>query len=104
MKVLGHGQNGQREHALRYSLGLAGVSLAIVGMKSIGEIDQNVAIAADFKPLTADEEQRLIAAVRPLIERDAEENETKGHSPLFWLHDTKVTGWESKDEPARVSY
>jgi uncharacterized protein len=39
MKVLGHGSFPNRELALRYSLGLPGVSLAIVGLKSPGEID-----------------------------------------------------------------
>jgi uncharacterized protein len=56
MKVLGHGTSPQIERAMRYSLGLPGVSLAIVGMDNVEQIDQNVAIAALFRPL--DEQER----------------------------------------------
>jgi aryl-alcohol dehydrogenase-like predicted oxidoreductase len=105
MKVLGHGEVKSRDLALRYSLGHPGVSLAIVGMKDEAEIDQNLAVATGFEPLSREELDRLIAEVKPLIERDAEINEkAKGKSPLFWLHDTKVTGWASKDEPSHISY
>jgi len=51
MKVLGHGEFSDRELALRYSLGLPGVSLAIVGMDSPAQIDENVGIASRFRPL-----------------------------------------------------
>jgi uncharacterized protein len=103
MKVMGHGEFSDRELALRYSLGLPGVSLAIVGMDSPAQIDENVAIAARFRPLEEAEEARLIEQVRPLIEKDAEESK-KGQSALFWLHDTSVMGWKEKDEPALVDY
>ncbi len=105
MKVLGHGEFTNIELALRYSLGLPGVSLAIVGMDSIEQINQNVAIAVAFKPLSEDERQRLIDEVQPIVERDAQHaSEEAGRSPLFWLHDTKVMGWEKKDEPEMVWY
>jgi len=103
MKVLGHGEFGSRDLALRYSLGLQGVSLAIVGMDSPEQIDEIVGIAADPRPLDEREEGRLIDEVRPLLERDAKESKG-GKSPLFWLHDTSVMGWEQKDEPAMVDY
>ena len=103
MKVLGHGQMKNRELALRYSLGVPGVSLAIVGMKSLEEIDQNGEAAAGFEPLEQAELDLLIEEARALVERDAKESQ-EGKSPLFWLHDTKVTGWESKDEPSQVAY
>jgi predicted aldo/keto reductase-like oxidoreductase len=103
MKVLGHGEFKSRELALRYSLGLPGVSLAIVGMDSTAQIDEIVHIAAEFRPLEEREEERLIDEVRPLIEKDAEASK-KGESPLFWLHDTSVMGWSQKDEPQLVSY
>ena len=97
MKVLGHGEFSSIELALRYSLGLPGVSLAIVGMDSIEQINQNVAIASSFKPLSQDERQRLIDEVQPIVERDAQHaSEEAGRSPLFWLHDTKVMGWEKR--------
>jgi hypothetical protein len=79
------------------------VALAIIGMDQIEQIDQNVAIAARFQPLTEDERQQLIAEVQPLVEQDAEESQT-GKGSLFWLHDTKVMGWQTKDEPMLVAY
>lgn len=103
MKTMGHGEYPDKALALRYSLGLPGVSLAIVGMDSPGQIDENVAVAASFRPLAEQEEARLIEQVRPLVERDANDSK-KGESPLFWLHDTSVMGWQQKDEPALVDY
>lgn len=103
MKTLGHGEFPSRDLALRYSLGLPGVSLAIVGMDTMAQIDGILEIAASFKPLEEREEARLIDEVRPLIEKDAEESK-KGQGALFWLHDTTVMGWSQKDEPALVDY
>jgi aryl-alcohol dehydrogenase-like predicted oxidoreductase len=103
MKTLGHGEFPDKTLALRYSLGLPGVSLAIVGMDEVSQIDANVAAAAQFQPLAEEEEARLIEQVRPLIEKDAGESK-KGQSALFWLHDTTVMGWQQKDEPAMVDY
>lgn len=103
MKVLGHGTSPQVERAMRFSLGLPGVSLAIVGMDNVEQIDQNVAIAALFRPLDEQERQQLVDEVRPLVEKDAKESQ-KGQGSLFWLHDTKVMGWQEQDEPAMVAY
>jgi aryl-alcohol dehydrogenase-like predicted oxidoreductase len=103
MKTLGHGHVKNIDLALRYSLGLPGVSLAIVGMDVPVQIQQIAQIAADFKPLAEEEEARLIEEVRPLLEKDAEENQ-KGESKLFWLHDTSVSGWKEHDEPRLVRY
>jgi aryl-alcohol dehydrogenase-like predicted oxidoreductase len=103
MKTMGHGEFPDKTLALRYALGLPGVSLAIVGMDSPAQIDENVTVAASFRPLAEEEEARLIEQVRPLIEKDASESK-KGQSALFWLHDTTVMGWQQKDEPAMVDY
>jgi predicted aldo/keto reductase-like oxidoreductase len=103
MKTMGHGEFPDKALALRYALGLPGVSLAIVGMDSPAQIDENVAVAASFRPLAEEEEARLIEQVRPLIEKDTNESK-KGQSALFWLHDTTVMGWQQKDEPALVDY
>jgi aryl-alcohol dehydrogenase-like predicted oxidoreductase len=103
MKVLGHGTVPDVELALRYSLGLPGVSLAIVGMDQIEQIDKNVEIAARFQPLDEGERQQLIDGVRPLVEQDAKESQ-EGKGTLFWLHDTKVMGWQLADEPVMVAY
>jgi len=103
MKVLGHGEFPNIERSLRYSLGLPGVSVAILGMDQREQIDQNVEIAAGFTPLTQAEYDKLVDDVRPLLEKEMDETE-KGKGKLFWLHDTKVTGWVQKDEPAMVAY
>jgi aryl-alcohol dehydrogenase-like predicted oxidoreductase len=103
MKVFGHGCIDDRERALRYSLGLPGVSLAIIGMATEAQIEEVAQMAADYRPLDESEESRLMESVRPLVERDAEESQ-KGHSQLFWLHDTSVTGWKQHDEPRLVAY
>lgn len=103
MKVLGHGHFKNIDLALRYSLGLNGVSTAIVGMDVPVQIEQIAALAAEFTPLQEAEEARLIEEVRPLVQKDAEESQ-KGRSDLFWLHDTSVTGWAHHDEPRLVRY
>ena len=103
MKTLGHGEFPDVAPALRYSLGLPGVSVAIVGMEKIEQIDEIVAIAANFRPLSEQEEAQLIEQIRPIVEQDADESQ-KGKSALFWLHDTKVMGWSQHDEPAMVHY
>lgn len=104
MKVFGHGEFQDRNLALRYSLGLPGVSLAILGMDSVQHIDENVEIAANFQPLSEEEEIRLIQQIRPVVEKDAEESQEHGKSRLFWLHDTSVMGWQQHDEPQMVRY
>jgi aryl-alcohol dehydrogenase-like predicted oxidoreductase len=103
MKVLGHGAYPDRALALRYSLGLPGVSLAIVGLDTPQQIDEVVALASRFQPLGEDELTRLLDGVRPLVERDAQDSQ-RGKSDLFWLHDTAVSGWQHEDEPLLVAY
>jgi uncharacterized protein len=103
MKVLGHGNNPNIERSVRYSLGLPGVSIAIIGMDSTEQIDEIVEIAARFEPLSKEEEQQLVDDVRPLIEKEADEFQ-EGKGSLFWLHDTKVMGWQKADEPMMVQY
>lgn len=103
MKVFGHGTFANRKLALRYSLGLLGVSLAIIGMDNTDQIDENVDLAASIRPLEDHEVEQLVAEVRPLVEQDAKDSQ-EGHSDLFWLHDTKVMGWQEQDEPALVRY
>lgn len=103
MKTLGHGTYTNRDLALRYSLGLPGVSLAIVGMDQPQQIDEIVSIAAAFRPLDASEQAHLIDEVRPLVEKDAIDSK-EGKGDLFWFHDTAVMGWQQQDEPALVAY
>ena len=74
-----------------------------MGLKNEAEIEEVAEHAARFRPLDESEEARLIEEVRPLIERDSQ-GWKKGDSPLFWLHETTVMGWQEKDEPELVSY
>jgi aryl-alcohol dehydrogenase-like predicted oxidoreductase len=103
MKVFGHGAFPNRDLALRYSLGLPGVSLAILGMDNEKQIDEAIENATSFRPLDEDEVEKLTEQVRPIVEKDAKENE-EGQGALFWLHDTQVMGWAQHDEPVLVRY
>lgn len=103
MKVYGHGAFENRELALRYSLGLPGVSLAIIGLDNEQHIDEVVELASRFEPLSDDERDVLIDQVRPIVEQDAKDSKEK-KSQLFWLHDTSVMGWSQQDEPVLVDY
>lgn len=104
MKVLGHGSFKSTELALRYSLGLPGVAVAIVGMDDVKQIEENVEVAANFRPLEEREEGKLIDEIKKLVQSDSQEAKKKGQSTLFWLHDTNVMGWQEKDEPTLVEY
>lgn len=103
MKVFAHGAFANREPALRYSLHQPGVSLAIIGLNDIQQIDEIVELAGRCDPLSAEEEDQLIQEIRPLVERDAKEWKN-GKSLLFWMHETSVMGWQQKDEPVLVDY
>jgi len=52
---------GGRDHhrAFRYALGLPGVAVAVIGMYSVGELEQNVAWAHGWEPLSPEELRRL---------------------------------------------
>ncbi len=100
MKVYGHGELKKRELALRYSLGLPGVSTAILGMKEEAEIEENVRIAQEFKPLEEEELQTLVQEARGLVEKD----KPAEHSPLFWIYDSKSMAWQENSVPATVAY
>ncbi len=104
MKVLLHGEIDRRDLALRYSLGLDGVSLAIVGMKDQREVDEAVEIAENFKPLSEEEEAELLAIARDMVQEDAEKSQQGEQAPLFWLRDTNTLAWSYDDEPALVAY
>lgn len=100
MKVYGHGALKQRELALRYSLGLPGVSLAILGMDDEAQIDENVRLAQNLTPLSDGELDTLLGEARALVENDTPSND----SPIFWIYDSKTTAWEHDSEPFSVSY
>ena len=100
MKVYGHGELKQRELALRYSLGLPGVSTAILGMSEESEIDENVQLAQQFAPLSEAELEPLVNEARALVEKDKPSN----NSPIFWLYDLTTMAWKEDSEPFTVAY
>ena len=73
MKVLGGAQgwryDGQtpgtlalyHERAIRYSLGLPGVRVAVVGMSTVEEVAQAAHVARAYRPLSAEERSALLA-------------------------------------------
>ena len=100
MKVYGHGELKQRELALRYSLGLPGVSLAIVGMDDESQIDENVRLAQNFTPLSEDELNTLLQEARETLHKDT----TSNSNSIFWIHDSKTMAWKEESEPELVEY
>jgi aryl-alcohol dehydrogenase-like predicted oxidoreductase len=104
MKVFAHGAVTSREQALRYTLGLPGVSLAILGMDNEKQIEEAVRLAAAYQPLPDEEREQVIEdEIRPLVEKDAKDGK-EGKGKLFWFRDTSVMGWSQKDEPVLVEY
>jgi aryl-alcohol dehydrogenase-like predicted oxidoreductase len=51
---------------LRYALGLP-VSTVIVGMESMAQLEQNLAIAESFTPLSDEERLDFFKAIAPLV-------------------------------------
>jgi len=100
MKVYGHGSLTSNELALRYSLSLPGVSVAILGMEEIEQIDQNVQFAQRIQSLTAAEMDTLVQEARDLLEAD----KPSDSSPIFWIYDNKTMAWQEDSEPFLVAY
>jgi len=100
MKVYAHGEITRREQALRYALGLPGISLAIVGMGDESEIDENVSLAENLAPLPDGELDPLIDEAKALLVGD----EPSDRSPVFWVYDTKTMAWKESSEPELVRY
>jgi aryl-alcohol dehydrogenase-like predicted oxidoreductase len=100
MKVYGHGELKRRELALRYALGVPGVSLAIVGMSSEAEIDENVRLAESARPLAGGEIEPLLEEAKGLLAGDRASED----SPVFWIYDTKTMAWKEGSEPELARY
>ncbi len=67
MKVMGLGVLAPfYEKALRYTLGLP-ISTAIVGMETMEQLERNLAVAENFKPLTDEERLEFFQEIMPLI-------------------------------------
>jgi aryl-alcohol dehydrogenase-like predicted oxidoreductase len=100
MKVYGHGELKQRALALRYSLSLPAVSLAILGMDDEEQIDENVRLAQSITPLSDNELAALIQEARDLVEND----KPSDRSPIFWIYDVNTMAWKEQSEPFAVAY
>ena len=69
MKAMAYGfLENHVEHALRFTMGLPGVASALVGVDNIDQLEQNVAVARDFAPLTEGEQAALLADARQIYE------------------------------------
>jgi predicted aldo/keto reductase-like oxidoreductase len=67
MKVLGLGSlTHEVERSLRYAFGLP-VSTVIVGMESMAQLEQNLAIAEGFSPMTDEERLAFFQDIVPLV-------------------------------------
>jgi predicted aldo/keto reductase-like oxidoreductase len=70
MKVLGFGSlTHEPERALRYALGLP-LSTVIVGMETMDQLEQNLAVAESFKPMTDEERLAFFRDIMPLVRPD----------------------------------
>jgi hypothetical protein len=68
MKVLGLGSlTNHVERSLRYAFGLP-VSTVVVGMESMAQLEQNLAIAESFEPLTDAERLAFFSDIVPLVQ------------------------------------
>ena len=67
MKVMGLGVLAPfYEKALRYTLGLP-ISMAIVGMETMEQLEKNLVVADNFRPLTDEERLELFRETLPLV-------------------------------------
>lgn len=67
MKVMGLGVLAPfYDKALRYTLGLP-ISTAIVGVETMEQLEKNLAVAENFKPLTDEERLEFFRAILPLV-------------------------------------
>jgi uncharacterized protein len=70
MKVMGLGSlTHEPERALRYALGLP-LSTVIVGMETMAQLEQNLAVAESFTPLSDEERLDFFREILPLVRPD----------------------------------
>ncbi len=76
MKVMAYGwlaQAGLAEQAMRFVLSRPGVSAGVVGVDTVEELEQNARAAGDFKPISDEERQRLLAKAEEIYRSRSEE-------------------------------
>ena len=78
MKVMAYGQvpAAERPAFLRYTMSLP-LDVAIVGMDTVAQVEENVRIAESFVPLSPEEEEELLATALELVPTAKKE--------LWWL-------------------
>ena len=83
MKVMAYGQVPPQDKALylRFAMG-QDVDVAIVGMDTIAQVEENVRVAAAFVPLSAAEEQALLERALALVPGIKKE--------LWWLPEQRL--------------
>lgn len=83
MKVMAYGQAPAADRAdyIRYAMEQP-VDVAIVGMDTVQHVEENVAVATAFHPLSADDEQALLNRAMELVQRNRTE--------LWWLPEQRV--------------
>jgi hypothetical protein len=86
MKVLGFGSlTHDVERALRYALGLP-VSTVIVGMETMDQLEENLAIAESFTPLTDEERLAFFQDILPLVRpENMRWKATDWNDPTQWV-------------------
>ncbi len=85
MKVLGLGSlTHEVERSLRYAFSLP-VSTVIVGMETMAQLEQNLAIAESYTPMTDDERLAFFKDILPLVRPDKVPWKTADwNSPTEW--------------------
>jgi aryl-alcohol dehydrogenase-like predicted oxidoreductase len=70
MKVLGLGSlNHEVQRALRYSFSLP-LNLVVIGMESMAQLEQNLAIAESYVPMTETEQQAFLDDIKSRVRPD----------------------------------
>ena len=96
MKVLGFGSlTHEVERSLRYAFSLP-VSTVIVGMETMAQLEQNLAIAESFVPLTDEERLAFFKDIIPLVRPDKMPwKAVEWGNPVEW-----VPRWPGPPRPA----
>lgn len=86
MKVLGFGSLTHAvERSLRYAFGLP-VSTVVVGIETMAQLEENLAIAETFQPLTDDERLEFFRDVIPLVRpENMPWKATDWENPMEWI-------------------
>ncbi len=78
MKVMAYDQGPTQRRAqfVHYSMGLD-IDVAVIGMDTVAQVEENVRIAESFRPLSAQEEQEVVDIGLEMA--------AAGNKALFWL-------------------